>query len=88
MSGQLKVGDHVTWSSEAGHVSGTIVNDQGRRAKAMTFPATIFEFQDHLRARRRAEPTCGSSAGHAGFDARDVSIGRATSSSTDGSSSP
>jgi hypothetical protein len=25
MSGQLKVGDHVTWNSEAGHVSGTII---------------------------------------------------------------
>lgn len=25
MSRQLAVGDHVTWNSEAGHVSGTII---------------------------------------------------------------
>ena len=25
MSRQFKVGDHVTWNSEAGHVSGTII---------------------------------------------------------------
>ena len=25
MAGNLKVGDHVTWNSEAGHVSGTII---------------------------------------------------------------
>jgi hypothetical protein len=25
MTGQFKVGDHVTWNSEAGHVSGTII---------------------------------------------------------------
>ena len=25
MSTQFKVGDHVTWNSEAGHVSGTII---------------------------------------------------------------
>jgi Hypervirulence associated proteins TUDOR domain len=25
MKGTFKVGDHVTWNSEAGHVSGTIV---------------------------------------------------------------
>ncbi|MGH3634313.1 DUF2945 domain-containing protein [Mycobacterium sp.] len=25
MSAQFKVGDHVSWNSEAGHVSGTII---------------------------------------------------------------
>jgi hypothetical protein len=25
MAGNLTVGDHVTWNSEAGHVSGTII---------------------------------------------------------------
>ena len=25
MTGKFKVGDHVTWNSEAGHVSGTII---------------------------------------------------------------
>jgi Hypervirulence associated proteins TUDOR domain len=25
MTGQFKVGDHVIWNSEAGHVSGTII---------------------------------------------------------------
>lgn len=25
MNGTFKVGDHVTWNSEAGHVSGTII---------------------------------------------------------------
>ena len=25
MAGKFKVGDHVTWSSEAGHVAGTII---------------------------------------------------------------
>jgi hypothetical protein len=25
MSKRFKIGDHVTWSSEAGHVSGTII---------------------------------------------------------------
>jgi len=25
MTGKFKVGDHVTWNSEAGHVSGTIM---------------------------------------------------------------
>ena len=25
MAGKFKVGDHVTWNSEAGHVSGTII---------------------------------------------------------------
>jgi hypothetical protein len=25
MTGQFKVGDHVTWNSEVGHVSGQIV---------------------------------------------------------------
>jgi len=25
MTGQFKVGDHVTWNSEAGHVSGTSI---------------------------------------------------------------
>jgi hypothetical protein len=25
MAGRFKIGDHVTWNSEAGHVSGTIV---------------------------------------------------------------
>jgi Hypervirulence associated proteins TUDOR domain len=25
MSERFKVGDHVTWNSEAGHVSGTII---------------------------------------------------------------
>ena len=26
MAKNLKVGDHVTWNSEAGHVGGTIIN--------------------------------------------------------------
>jgi hypothetical protein len=25
MAGRFKIGDHVTWNSEAGHVSGTII---------------------------------------------------------------
>jgi len=30
MAKKLKVGDHVTWNSEAGHVSGTIIKRHKR----------------------------------------------------------
>jgi len=32
MTAKFKVGDHVTWNSEAGHVSGRIIKVQARDA--------------------------------------------------------
>lgn len=46
MSKNFKVGDHVTWNSEAGHVSGTIT-------KVHT---ADFEYKGHTRRASEDEP--------------------------------
>jgi len=42
MKGRFKVGDHVTWNSEAGHVSGKVIKVHTRNAgyKGYTHHAT------------------------------------------------
>ena len=46
MSTKFSVGDHVTWNSEAGHVSGTII-------KVHT---SDFEYKGHTRRANAEEP--------------------------------
>ena len=46
MSTKFSVGDHVTWNSEAGHVSGTII-------KVHT---SDFEYKGHTRRANTEEP--------------------------------
>lgn len=46
MSKKFKVGDHVTWNSEAGHVSGTITK----------IHAKDFDYKGHTRRASEDEP--------------------------------
>lgn len=46
MSPEFKVGDHVTWNSEAGHVSGTITRIHSQD----------FDFKGHTRRASEDEP--------------------------------
>lgn len=46
MANQFKVGDHVTWNSEAGQVSGTITKVHTRD----------FDYKGHTRRASEAEP--------------------------------
>ena len=46
MSENFKVGDHVTWNSEAGHVSGTITKVHTKD----------FEYKGHTRRASKDEP--------------------------------
>lgn len=46
MSTEFKVGDHVTWNSEAGHVSGTIIKVHTQD----------FDYKGHTRRANKEEP--------------------------------
>lgn len=46
MTGKFKIGDHVTWNSEAGRVSGTII----------AIHTSDFDYKDHRRRASEAEP--------------------------------
>jgi hypothetical protein len=46
MSPRFKIGDHVSWNSEAGHVSGTIIKVHTRD----------FDYKGHTRRASEAEP--------------------------------
>ena len=46
MAGDFKIGDHVTWNSEAGYVSGTII-------KVHT---TDFDYKGHTHRATKDEP--------------------------------
>ena len=46
MSTKFAVGDHVSWNSEAGHVSGTITEVRTRD----------FDYKGHVRRASEAEP--------------------------------
>lgn len=46
MTGQFKIGDHVTWNSEAGHVSGTIIKVHTRD----------FDYKGHTRRASASDP--------------------------------
>ena len=52
MAGNFKVGDHVTWNSEAGHVSGTIIEVHTKDVdyKGHTHHATEGEPQYEIRS--------------------------------------
>ena len=52
MTGKFKVGDHVRWNSEAGHVSGTIVSIHTRHFdyKGYTHCASEDEPQYEIRS--------------------------------------
>ena len=52
MASELKVGDHVTWDSEAGHVSGTIskVHTKDANYKGYTHHASVDEPQYEIRS--------------------------------------
>lgn len=54
MTKNLKLGDHVTWNSEAGHVSGTIIKKHTRDIayKGYTHHATALEPQYEIRSDR------------------------------------
>ena len=52
MASELKVGDHVTWDSEAGHVSGTIskVHTKDANYKGYTHHASVDEPQYEIKS--------------------------------------
>lgn len=54
MSGRFKVGDHVAWNSEAGHVSGTIikVHTKDTNYKGYTHHASPDEPQYEIKSDR------------------------------------
>ncbi|MDQ6681529.1 MAG: DUF2945 domain-containing protein [Pseudomonadota bacterium] len=52
MTGKFKVGDHVSWNSEAGHVSGKIIKVHLKNAeyKGYTHHATVDEPQYEIKS--------------------------------------
>lgn len=52
MASEFKVGDHVTWDSEAGHVSGTIskVHTKDANYKGYTHHASVDEPQYEIKS--------------------------------------
>jgi Hypervirulence associated proteins TUDOR domain len=52
MSHKLKIGDHVTWNSEAGHVSGKIIKVHTKNIdyKGYTHHATVNEPQYEIKS--------------------------------------
>jgi hypothetical protein len=52
MMGRFKVGDHVTWNSEAGHVSGTIIKVHTRNIdyKGYTHHASMEDPQYEIKS--------------------------------------
>ena len=52
MASKFKVGDHVTWDSEAGHVSGTIskVHTKDANYKGYTHHASVDEPQYEIKS--------------------------------------
>lgn len=60
MTKQFEVGDHVTWNSEAGHVSGTIIKVHTKNVdyKGYTHHATDDDPQYKSRATRLITSRC------------------------------